>query len=600
MREINSSIERGAAALDKFEESQVGATQAAPAAIINGSGTSAGDAAVPPNPTAEQQSGKRSQATLLLELCSALEMFHDDEQNGYAVLDHAGHREVWPMESRSFKHWLEHRFYKQFGRAIGKDALDDALGALQARARFDCPGRPVFRRIAWQGNRIYLDLCDAGWRVVEIDASGWRVLEHSPVMFTRSDAMQALPEPMPGNLLDLSKILNLHPQELPLVMGYIFMAARGKGPYPVLLVQGEQGSGKSTFTRFVRNLIDPSSVPLRGLTNDPRDLMVTATNNHVIVLDNLSGLSPQISDILCRFATGGGFAERKLYTNREEVVVDIKRPVILNGIDEIATRGDLLDRALIVHLPVIADTERVEEEIAEQRYEALRPALLGGLCTALSHALERLPHVRLSRKPRMADFAVWVTAAEGALGWPEGTIMAAYWRHRDGALEAALEASPVIETLVQFMSDQDRWQGTSTELLGALERYAYKNGGRISGSWPRTGQGLTNAMKRSAEVLRHHGIRVEDGMRSGHEGKRTKILTKVAKPSSALSALSATTLEGGGAQAGMLTIPSLATAPNANTSSVVSPCVDGLADNADDTDKGFSKLLDDGEVEEEL
>jgi len=37
-----------------------------------------------------------------------------------------------------------------------------------------------------------------------------------------------------------------------------------RGPYPVLCLAGEQGTGKSTLARLVRSLIDPASAPLRS------------------------------------------------------------------------------------------------------------------------------------------------------------------------------------------------------------------------------------------------------------------------------------------------------------------------------------------------
>ncbi len=109
----------------------------------------------------------------------------------------------------------------------------------------------------------------------------------SPVMFTRRNGMAPLPVPVPGSLSDLKNYINVEDKDLPLVVGWILMAARGRGPYPVLIFNGEQGTGKSTTPRVVRSMADPSTVPLRGLTRDVRDILVSASNNHVVVADNL-------------------------------------------------------------------------------------------------------------------------------------------------------------------------------------------------------------------------------------------------------------------------------------------------------------------------
>jgi hypothetical protein len=91
----------------------------------------------------------------------------------------------------------------------------------------------------------------------------------------------------------------------------------------------------------------------------------------VLAFDNLSALPPWLSDTLCRLASGGSFAVRRLYTDQDEVLFDAARPVILNGIEEDVTRPDLADRALFLTLPSISDARPV--------------TMLGGLGGAWGH-----------------------------------------------------------------------------------------------------------------------------------------------------------------------------------------------------------------------
>lgn len=589
MRNDMDSIERGAAALDQPDSIRGEGAEESGAPITSGNSIS---------PTNEN--GRRdSQATILLELCEPLELFHAPDRSGYAIIEMPERREVWPIQSESFRHWLKLQYFTLTERAAGAKAVEEAVSTLEARARYLMPLQVVFLRVARQGDRIYIDLADDQWRVIEIDASGWRVLNQSPVMFTRSAGMQALPLPAEGNLKDLGKVLNVMQEDLPLVVGWLLMAASGCGPYPILVLQGEQGSGKSTFARHLRSLIDPSTVPLRGLGEDIRDLLVTATNNHVIVLDNLSGLPSKISDALCRFATGGGFAERKLYTNREEVLVHIQRPIILNGIDEIATRGDLLDRAVVVHLPVIADTARLEESIAQTRFDDLRPGLLGGLCTALSHALRELPNTKLTRKPRMADFAVWATAAEGAMGWLAGTFMAAYQRSQEGGIDTALEASPFASALIRLMADRQSWSGTATELLRILDLRNHDPAAKAH-AWPKTAMMASNALKRAAPLLRHHGIIVDKRRGSDRNGTRVLIVTKDAKPSSEPSEASETSTDAGCVADASLTPHPLMNQESVRQSSDRNALRSGPSDGADASDDAFPEQPPSGQVEVEI
>jgi hypothetical protein len=134
-------------------------------------------------------------------------------------------------------------------------------------------------------------------------------------------------------------------------------------------------------------------------------------------------------------STGGGFAVRANYTDAEEAIFQATRPVILNGIEQRAVRGDALDRAIVVELQRIAAHERRTEEPIYQEFHQIRPGVIGVLLTAVSTALRRVDEVRtqFSTLPRMADFAAWVAAAEPGLGWPDDTFARAYTR----ALRAA-------------------------------------------------------------------------------------------------------------------------------------------------------------------
>ena len=103
------------------------------------------------------------------------------------------------------------------------------------------------------------------------------------------------------------------------------------------------------------------------MPREDRDLVIAASNGHVLACDNVVGLPGWISDTLCRLATGGGFAVRQLYTDQDEVLFDAARPVILNGIEEIVTRPDLADRAVFLTLQPIPEEHRRPEQDCGQR-----------------------------------------------------------------------------------------------------------------------------------------------------------------------------------------------------------------------------------------
>ena len=164
---------------------------------------------------------------------------------------------------------------------------------------------------------------------------------------------------------------------------------------------------------------------MRTTPRNERDLVIAATNSWCVAFDNISTLQPWFSDASCRLSTGGGFSARELYTDTEEVLFDATRPQLFNGITEVATRPDLLDRALVVTLPPIPEERRRPEAELWREFEEARPRILAALFDAVSGALGAVEDVRLEGNLRMADFAVWSTAAEGALGWEPGAFMTA-------------------------------------------------------------------------------------------------------------------------------------------------------------------------------
>ena len=279
---------------------------------------------------------------------------------------------------------------------------------------------------------------------------------------------------------------------------------RNRGPYPVLVLSGERGSAKSTFSAVLRSLLDPNTAPLRALPREDRDLFIAANNGHVLAFDNVSRLPAWISDTLCRLATGGGFAVRQLYTDQDEVLFDAARLVILNGIEDIVTRPDLADRTIFLILEPIPEDRRRPEKDLWAEFDTVRPQRLGTLLDAVSHGLKRLPDTRLDSLPRMADFALWATACDTAL-WPAGTFRAAYTGNRDEAVDSVIEADPVSSAIRSMMNTRTEWTGTASDLLGTLDEEVEEKV-RKSKTWPSSARALSGRARRAATLLREIGI----------------------------------------------------------------------------------------------
>jgi hypothetical protein len=474
-------------------------------------------------------------------LASDVELFHTPTLDAYATILVSDHLETWPLKSKGFKQWLTRRYYEQTQSAPGGQGLQDALGVLEAKARYEGPMQPVYIRLAEHEGAIFLDLANEHWEAVWITSTGWSITAAPPVKFRRSAGMLPLPTPVMGGTIDqLRPFLNLDPdrkQDWMMVVAWLLASLRARGPYPLLIFHGEQGTGKSWMERIMRALIDPNVSPLRGEPRNVQDLMISGLNAWVLAYDNLSRIPPWLSDALCRLATGGGFSTRELYADTDEVLIDVQRPVMLNGIEELATRADLLDRALLLDLPCISSRKMRTETDLWQRFETARPAILGALLTAVSGALRRVGTTTIDWLPRLADFAVWTAAAEPGLGWGKGAFLAAYEENRDSGHELALEASLVVPSLASFMADRAHWTGTATELLSALGEKADESVKRQDG-WPKNAHSLSNRLRRLAPNLRRIGLGVRREKTSTRQRARMIVLERIDKSASGVSEMS--------------------------------------------------------------
>jgi hypothetical protein len=490
-----------------------------------------------PSTVSDKGTGEEpTQQEILLTIAATAELFHTPDEECYARFPVNGHQETWAIRSKGFKRWLSHGFYKLEGKGPNAESLQAALNVLEAQAQFDGSQRLVWVRLAEQEGNIYLDLGNPAWEAVNITPQGWKVIADPPVCFRRSRSMLPLPYPeRGGSINELRPFLNLaSDSDFLLMVAFIIAAMRARGPYPIVVENGEQGTAKTTTARAVGSLIDPSTSPLRSAPREVRDLMIAALNSWLMGYDNLSGVPNWISDALCRLSTGGGFSTRELYTDREETIFEAMRPITLNGIDSLANRQDLADRALIFNLPQIPEDARRPEKEFWAAFEKVRPRILGALLDAVSMALRNQDHVELPNLPRMADFAIWVTAAEPALPWPPGSFMAAYTGNRQDAVELSLEADVVAVAVRAHMVDKEEWSGSPSELYEALKDHVAEDTQK-SKAWPKAAHVLTSRLKRAATFLRAVGLKID----FGKSGNRKTTITRQSGKSSAQSAQSA-------------------------------------------------------------
>jgi hypothetical protein len=443
-------------------------------------------------------------------------LFHTASGSAFADFMIDGHRETWPIRGKRFRTWLRRCHYEQTGNALSGPIMNSALDLLEAQAQFDGPERSVHVRIAEHAGHIYLDLADECWRAVEIGPGGWQVVGSPPVRFRRAAGMLPLPVPQRGGSIEeLASFLNLSSRnEFVLIVAWLLATLRAGGPYPILAISGEQGSAKTVLSKLLKDLVDPNMAPVRALVREERDLVIAANNSYVLAFDNLSSLPHALSDAFCRLATGASFGLRQLYTDADEVLFQAARPILFNGIEDVITRPDLADRAILLTLSPIAHHRRSERQIWRD-FELARPRLLGSLLDAAALGLRNLHNLKCEQLPRMTDFALWTAACETAF-WPAGTFAPAYEANRRGAIEDLIDADPIAARVREIMTNRVTWTGTASELLRMGSGSVLLSG---NASWPKSPRELAGGLRRAQTSLRALGIEVYFG-REGRVGTR--------------------------------------------------------------------------------
>ena len=441
------------------------------------------------------------------------QFLHDAQREPYAVFEAAGARQVWGVLSCGFSDYLSHAYYSEHDRAPTESSLKVALATLRGQAQFDGETCEVFTRIAKTDTGYWLDLCNDAWQCVQVTATGWAVVAGAGApLFTRSASMRPLPVPQRGGKLDsLWPLVNIPAADQPMVLAWLLECLRADTPHVVLELVGEQGSAKSSTQRALRRLIDPNQADLRAAPKSVEDVWIAARNSHMVSLENLSHLQPPYQDALCVLATGGGYSARTLYTNDEETIIELRKPIMLNGISVIVTAQDLLDRCLHIDLPTIHSRELAGD--IEIRFEAAQPALVGALLDLFAKVLAALPGVVIApeQRPRMADFAALGEAVVRVQGQPAGAFLRRYGAMRKDGVLRTIDASPVGAAISAFLTEvTSGFNGTLSELLDRLERY------RPHGeAWPRSAKGLGDALRRLAPALRLIGFECKSLPKTG-------------------------------------------------------------------------------------
>lgn len=378
----------------------------------------------------------------------------------------------------------------------------------------------IFRRNGNFEGDIYINLGDKDGNFIGITEEGWRKTNRAPIHFITSPKDTPLPDPICCELNDFlpiwNNLFNFKDQN----SSYIALAFTikammpGSGANPILVIEGVQGSGKTTISTVFKKLIDPTTPAVFSPPAHGKDLLIMANSSYLIVIDNSSGLSPQMSDELCRMSTGVGMILRVLYQTDEERVYNLCKPIIINGIEELTDRADFVERALILYLNPIKSDTRISESHFWESFNENYPKLLGGLYSLISHVLKVLPSIQNKNLVRMTEFNRIGLALDKAFNNPDGYFSDVLKEHQDQKISSIFDSDMFCQLIKEALERSGNLEGSASQLMKKI--YRNQSDKIPNNILPRDPRKFKGKHQRLKPVLEKNGIEWGDLERSSN------------------------------------------------------------------------------------
>lgn len=442
-----------------------------------------------------------------------------DKETGEELPQHLA---TWPIESEDFKGEASRVFYRKFGITVGESSLKDALTVISSEAKRLSPEK-VYSRCgeSLDHQTIYIDTANRDNEVVEVSSDGWCVIssENCPVKFRRSNQARPLPVPERGSDINLlwDHVNVTNEDDRLLILAWLLDCLRVSTEYPLLEIIGSQGSAKSSVQARLGKLIDPSASELSGQPATVEDLAVSCYNSHLVSLDNMGGITTAISNQMCSMVTGGVFRKRKLFSSVGETVIDIRKPLVLNGIAPIVNQPDLAQRTVGVE---VFKTKRISRSELEEPWLRDYPKILGALYQLLADSLRDLRVIdHPNNLPRLGDYGLLGTAMCKALKLKVDFCEIANRCFRNQMVRG-VDNSPLAEAVIALVSDVKFLEEYPKGLLAQINYDRYRPRQMDSRLWPKSPEQLSRLLRKLEPVLPMRGVTVS---RKPVRGNRTLI-----------------------------------------------------------------------------
>jgi hypothetical protein len=398
----------------------------------------------------------------ILKLTKEMKLFHDQYQNPYI---HDG-KKILSLSKDGIGQILTAMYYEKTEIIPSPNAISHVLNLLQSQAIHRNAEIELQNRVAMVNGEIWYDIGNG--QAVRINKSAWTI-EKAPIIFRTYSHQRANVTPVKcGNPWKFFEQSNVSTDYQLLLLVYIISTFIPEIPHPIFYPYGTQGAAKSTLCKMIKKLCDPSTDDIAIAPSRRKEMIQVLSHHHICIFDNLSVLPNWMSDILAKACTGATLTKRQLFSDDDDVSIRIKNCVGMNGINQLITKPDLMDRALLIQLERIADKDRKLESEIWANFNKNLPDILGGIFDVLSIAMEHYPYIQLTALPRMADFVKWGVAITEALGKKGDEFLKAYENNVDKQNDAIVEGNSLVQAVMSIMEKTQEWRRKMSEAYDEL------------------------------------------------------------------------------------------------------------------------------------
>lgn len=435
------------------------------------------------------------------------------------------------LSSREFKAMLATAYYRKFESAVGIESVSAAANLLYGLCLESKDRCELGLRCVFQNGDIIIDRGDEDWHAWVISKDDGATLVHQDrPLFKRYGHMRQLSNvDLSGTAEDIKSFLSYFhvktgslDDDIALLVGHLGTAFAAHIPHAILIVTGPQGAAKTTLTNALRRLIDPSVLSNIHLSSDPKEFIQSLAHHYMPVFDNVTFIEREWQlDTLCRTITGEGFSKRGLYTDDTDFIYQFKHMPAMNGINVPFSRGDILDRALVIEVERVSTEERKSEREVELYLEMMIPKVLGAIFNTLPKAMSLVTNVDQElrgRLPRLADYCIWAESFCQAVGYEKGLFLKRFNEKMEDNASLSVEGDAICELITLMINPAtEPWDGTASKLLASLRNLDNERGGLYKDVLPREPRKLGRMLNNIKVGLHSRGIAIERPQRSGRE-----------------------------------------------------------------------------------